>query len=227
MYGIDNRALQHCQENAQPSIFQRELGPLLFFMGSGIGFSKIMFLSVFFPAVEKLKKVPNSFMLMSGLSLVSVALADLLVLFGYPFQTADLIGAATISLVIFISVVPLAHYSGCILLQVRRKPWLISSKINFQYRHLWLINLKSTSNFIISILGDTRWFVPQIGHNSKRVDYNGRRSRSQKRALLVLWLQSNCRKSPSQGSADFNSERFLPSKKLILKIFKKWHLVQS
>ena len=96
MYGIDNRALHHCQENAQASIFQRELGPLLFFMGS----------------------VPNSFMLMSGLSLVSVALADLLVLFGYPFQTADLIGAATISLVIFITVVPLAHYAGCILLQV-------------------------------------------------------------------------------------------------------------
>merc|ERR1712227_128460 len=33
------------------------------------------------------------------------------------FQTADLIGAATISLVIFISVVPLAYYAGCILLQ--------------------------------------------------------------------------------------------------------------
>ena len=56
---------------------------------------------------------------MGLLSLLSVALADLLVLFGYPFQTADLIGAALISLVIFITVVPLAHYAGCILLQAR------------------------------------------------------------------------------------------------------------
>ena len=34
---------------------------------------------------------------MSALSLGAVAVADLLVLFGYPFQTADLIGAGAIS----------------------------------------------------------------------------------------------------------------------------------
>ena len=32
-----------------------------------------------------------------------------------------------------------------------------------------------------------------------------------------MWLQSNCRQSPSQGSTDFNSEPFLSSKKLFLK----------
>ena len=54
---------------------------------------------------------------MSALSLGAVAVADLLVLFGYPFQTADLIGAAAISVIVFITIIPLAYYSGCILLQ--------------------------------------------------------------------------------------------------------------
>ena len=54
---------------------------------------------------------------MSALSLGAVAVADLLVLFGYPFQTADLIGAGAISVIVFITIVPLAYYSGCILLQ--------------------------------------------------------------------------------------------------------------
>ena len=63
-HGIDNRALQHCTDHAAPSFVQRELG------------------------LVKL----NPLIFMGLLSLLSVALADLLVLFGYPFQTADLIG---------------------------------------------------------------------------------------------------------------------------------------
>lgn len=62
---------------------------------------------------------PNPFTLMSILSLISVAVSDLLVLFGYSFQTADIVGASMINLIIVITVLPLTHYVGAILLQVR------------------------------------------------------------------------------------------------------------
>ena len=59
----------------------------------------------------------NPYTLMSILSLISVAVSDLLVLFGYSFQTADIVGASMINLIIVVTVLPLAHYVGAILLQ--------------------------------------------------------------------------------------------------------------
>lgn len=109
-YGLENPSLQHVQDNANSSLFQRELGSLLsFFSISG-------------------SSGPNPFTLMSILSLISVAVSDLLVLFGYSFQTADIVGASLINLIIVITVLPLTHYVGAILLQAT--PDHLSAKLD-------------------------------------------------------------------------------------------------
>jgi len=131
-YGIENRALQHCTDHASPSFIQRELSLL------------------------KL----NPLILMGLLSLLSVALADLLVLFGYPFQTADLIGAALISLIVFITVIPLAHYAGCILLQatpddlqikldtIRSELTTMEGVLEVKNEHFWSTGFTQTAGSI-------------------------------------------------------------------------------
>ena len=80
-------------------MFQREFSSILSTISYGTGSS------------------PNPYTLMSILSLISVAFADILVLFGYTFQTADLIGAGLINLIVFITVLPLGYYAAGILLQ--------------------------------------------------------------------------------------------------------------
>merc|ERR1711990_984964 len=109
-YGLENPSLQHVQDNANSSLFQRELGSLLsmFSINGSSG--------------------PNPFTLMSILSLISVAVSDLLVLFGYSFQTADIVGASMINLIIVITVLPLTHYVGAILLQAT--PDHLSAKLD-------------------------------------------------------------------------------------------------
>ena len=64
----------------------------------------------------------------SVLSLISVAITDMLVVFGWSFQMADLIGAGFINVYLIITMVPLSFYCSGVLLQAT--PEYISSEID-------------------------------------------------------------------------------------------------
>lgn len=49
--------------------------------------------------------------------MLSVAATDVIVVFGWPFQMADLIGAALINVILLITMLPLSLYCAAILLQ--------------------------------------------------------------------------------------------------------------
>jgi len=99
-FGVENAPLQHVIEHAHSSSFQRELHSVINFFSFSSNTTR-----------------PNPLVLLSVLSLISVAITDIIVVFGWSFQMADLLGAALINSVLLLTMWPLCMYCAAILLQ--------------------------------------------------------------------------------------------------------------
>jgi len=142
-YIVENVPLQHVIEHSESTIFQKELHSIVSFFSFANSNTR-----------------PNPLVLLSVLSLISVAISDIMVVFGWTFQASDLFGAFLINVIILITMKPLAAYCGAILLQatpphlakqldnLRSELTTMDGVLEVKNAHFWSTGFTSTAGTI-------------------------------------------------------------------------------